>query len=48
MVIARPFARGGVVCGPVIPVPREGWEAQLPAIPTALDAAADRADRLCA
>jgi lysophospholipid acyltransferase (LPLAT)-like uncharacterized protein len=47
MVIPRPFGRGAVVVGRAIQVPREGWEASLPEIAAALDAAADRADALC-
>jgi lysophospholipid acyltransferase (LPLAT)-like uncharacterized protein len=47
MVIPRPFGRGVIVCGPAIPVPRTGWEATMPAIAAALDAAAAAADRAC-
>jgi lysophospholipid acyltransferase (LPLAT)-like uncharacterized protein len=47
MVLPRPFGRGVVVVGRAISVPRDGWEAALPAISAALDAAADRADALC-
>lgn len=48
MVLPLPFGRGVIVCGPTIAVPREGWEAMLPEITAAMDAAADRADALCA
>jgi lysophospholipid acyltransferase (LPLAT)-like uncharacterized protein len=47
MVAPLPFGRGVVVCLPPIEVPREGWEASLPAIEAAMTAAADRADALC-
>jgi lysophospholipid acyltransferase (LPLAT)-like uncharacterized protein len=47
MVIPRPFGRGVIVCGPTIAVPRHGWEATLPAIAAAIDAATEAADRLC-
>lgn len=47
MVVPQPFARGVVVCGPLIPVPRAGWKQSLPEISAALSDAADRADRLC-
>ena len=46
MVIPLPFGRGVLVCEPPILVPRQGWEASLPIIGTALTAAAERADRL--
>jgi lysophospholipid acyltransferase (LPLAT)-like uncharacterized protein len=45
MVLPLPFGRGVVVCGPPIAVPRAGWQACLPAIGAALDAAAAEADR---
>lgn len=47
MVLPLPFGRGAIVCGAPIPVPRDGWEAALPAIAAALTEAAGRADRLC-
>jgi lysophospholipid acyltransferase (LPLAT)-like uncharacterized protein len=47
MVVPLPFGRGVIVCGTPIPVPREGWEASLPAIEAALNEVADRADQLC-
>ncbi|MBN9563204.1 MAG: lysophospholipid acyltransferase family protein [Alphaproteobacteria bacterium] len=47
MVVPKPFGRGVVVCGPVIRVPRADWREALPAIETALNEAADRADALC-
>jgi lysophospholipid acyltransferase (LPLAT)-like uncharacterized protein len=48
MVVPLPFGRGVVVCCPTIAVPRRGWEAFVPRIADAMNAAADRADRLCA
>ncbi len=48
MAIPLPFGRGVVVCGPTISVPREAWRDSLPLIAAAMNAAADRADRLCA
>jgi lysophospholipid acyltransferase (LPLAT)-like uncharacterized protein len=48
MAVPKPFGRGVLVCGPTIAVPRDGWQAALPVIAAALDAAAERADRLCA
>ena len=48
MVLPLPFGRGVIVCGPAITVPRENWEASIPAIEAALTAAAERADFLCA
>lgn len=47
MVVPLPFGRGVVVCGEPILVPRQNWAVALPAIQAALNAAADRADRLC-
>jgi lysophospholipid acyltransferase (LPLAT)-like uncharacterized protein len=47
MVVPRPFGRGVVVCLPTIAVGRDAWQDALPAIGTALTAAAERADRLC-
>jgi lysophospholipid acyltransferase (LPLAT)-like uncharacterized protein len=47
MVVPLPFGRGVVVCGKPIVVPRQDWAEALPAIQAALNAAADRADRLC-
>ena len=47
MVVPLPFGRGAIVCGAPIAVPRDGWEAALPAIEAALSEAADRADALC-
>ena len=47
MLVPLPFGRGVIVCGAPIAVPREGWEAALPAIEAALNAAADQADALC-
>jgi lysophospholipid acyltransferase (LPLAT)-like uncharacterized protein len=48
MYVPLPFGRGVIVCGALITVPREAWEASLPAIEAALTEAADTADRLCA
>lgn len=47
MVVPKPFGRGVLVCGPLIPVPRAGWQDAVPAIAAALTAAAETADRLC-
>jgi lysophospholipid acyltransferase (LPLAT)-like uncharacterized protein len=47
MLVPLPFGRGVIVCGPPIHVPRDGWEASLPAIEAALSAVTDEADRLC-
>jgi lysophospholipid acyltransferase (LPLAT)-like uncharacterized protein len=44
MVIPLPFARGVLVVGPAILVPRDGAEAALPAVVAGLDAACDVAD----
>ncbi|MDB5377067.1 MAG: hypothetical protein JWR00_1513 [Rubritepida sp.] len=44
MVIPLPFARGVLVVGAPILVPRDGAEATLPAIAASLDAACDAAD----
>lgn len=48
MVVPLPFGRGVLVCLPAIAVPRHGWQAAVPAIADALNAAAAQADRLCA
>ena len=48
MVVPLPFGRGILVCGKPIQVPRQGWQKALPEIEAALNAAADRADLLCA
>ena len=47
MFVPLPFGRGVIVCGEPIAVPREGWEAFVPAIEAALSDAADAADLLC-
>jgi lysophospholipid acyltransferase (LPLAT)-like uncharacterized protein len=47
MVVPLPFGRGVVVCLPTITVSRDAWQEAVPAIGAALNAAADRADRLC-
>lgn len=46
MLLPLPFGRGILVVGEPIPVPREGWEASLPAIEAALTQAAERAEAL--
>ncbi|MBV9654446.1 MAG: lysophospholipid acyltransferase family protein [Acetobacteraceae bacterium] len=46
--IPRPFARGAIICEPAVSVDRENWSGALATITAALDAAAERADRLCA
>ncbi len=47
MPVPLPFGRGVMVCGPAIPVPRQGWQRSVPAIAEALDRVAERADALC-
>ena len=47
MYVPLPFGRGVIVCGEPIQVPRDNWDASLPAIQAALSDAADRADLLC-
>jgi lysophospholipid acyltransferase (LPLAT)-like uncharacterized protein len=47
MPVPIPFGRGVMVCGPAIGVSRAGWRDAVPAITTALNRAAERADRLC-
>jgi hypothetical protein len=47
MVIPLPFARGILVCGPAIMVPRSGAKDALPIIAAALTDATNRADALC-
>ncbi len=47
MYVPLPFGRGVIVCGAPIAVPREGWEAHLPAIEAALTDVVEQADRLC-
>ncbi len=47
MILPLPWGRGVLVCGAPIQVDREGWEAALPAIAGALDAASAEAERLC-
>jgi lysophospholipid acyltransferase (LPLAT)-like uncharacterized protein len=47
MVVPLPFGRGVIVCGPMIPVPRDDWRSTLPQISKALNDAAAEADRLC-
>ena len=47
MLLPLPFARGVLVCGPPLTIPRDGWVACLPAIETALNDAARRADQAC-
>ena len=48
MVVPLPFGRGVVVCCPTIAVPRQAWQDAVPLIADAMNAAAARADRLCA
>jgi lysophospholipid acyltransferase (LPLAT)-like uncharacterized protein len=48
MVIPKLFGRGVVVCGPPVAIPRHGWQESIGAIAAALDATAEKADRLCA
>lgn len=48
MVLPLPFARGVLVCGAPIAVPRADWAGALPAIEAGLDAAQHRADELLA
>jgi lysophospholipid acyltransferase (LPLAT)-like uncharacterized protein len=47
MILPLPFARGALVCGEPIHVPRDGAAAALPVITEALNAVADEAERLC-
>ncbi len=47
MVIPLPFARGVIVFGAPIQVPRAGWEGAVGEIETAISAALERAERLC-
>ncbi len=47
MVVPKPFARGVIVFGPAISVPREGWQEAVAVIGSALTAASEVADRLC-
>jgi lysophospholipid acyltransferase (LPLAT)-like uncharacterized protein len=46
MVIPKPFGRGVIVCEPRIQVPRQGWQASLPAIEAAMTRALETADRI--
>jgi lysophospholipid acyltransferase (LPLAT)-like uncharacterized protein len=46
LIAPLPWGRGVIVCEPAIEVPREGWEAMVPAIEAALIRAADRAAAL--
>ncbi len=48
MILPLPFARGVVVCAAPLSVPRQGWQDSLPAITTALNDVAARADAACA
>ena len=47
-IVPLPFGRGVIAVGTPLLVPREDWAASLPAITSALNAAADEAHRLCA
>jgi lysophospholipid acyltransferase (LPLAT)-like uncharacterized protein len=44
MRLPLPFGRGRLVCGPLIHVPRTGWQGHLPEIEAGLNAAIDRAE----
>jgi lysophospholipid acyltransferase (LPLAT)-like uncharacterized protein len=46
MVLPLPFGRGAMVCLAPVAVPREAWREALPAIASAMTAAAERADAL--
>ena len=46
MRIPLPFGRGVLVCGALLEVPREGWQARLPELAQALDTAMARAAAL--
>lgn len=46
LIAPLPWGRGVIVCEPPIEVPREGWEAAVPAIQAALIRAAERAAAL--
>jgi len=48
LIFPLPFGRGALVCGPPVHVPREGWEAALPAIEAAITAAQTRAEQVAA
>jgi lysophospholipid acyltransferase (LPLAT)-like uncharacterized protein len=47
MIVPKPFGRGVIVCGPAIPVSRDGWQDAAAAIGPALTAATERANHLC-
>ena len=47
MILPLPWGRGVLVCEPTIMVPRQAWQASLPAIAAAMTAAADRAEHVC-
>jgi len=42
-----PFSRGVIVVEPAFTVPRADWAAHMPQVVAALDAASEKADRLC-
>jgi len=46
LIAVLPWGRGALVCEKPIVVPREGWEASIPAIEAALTRAAERAEAL--
>jgi lysophospholipid acyltransferase (LPLAT)-like uncharacterized protein len=46
MRLPLPFGRGALVCGPPITVARDNWQASLPVITEAMNAAMDRASAL--
>jgi hypothetical protein len=48
LIFPFPFGRGVLVLGAPISVPREGWDASLPAIEAAITAAQLRAETACA
>ncbi len=48
LIFPLPFGRGALVCGPPVHVPREGWEAALPDIASAITAAQTRAEQVAA
>jgi len=48
MMIPLPFGRGAVALAAPVMVPREGWEASVPAIEAALNAAAARVEEMTA
>ena len=47
MIVPLPFGRGVIVFGAAVAVPRDGWNAALPAIAAALTEAAEAAEHRC-